>query len=209
MFLILSILWFIRTSKYVFFWLYLWQLKEYHAGRFLDHFETQKGQKLLFNPLQNFKVLLAVLFLLDSVVFVWILLLIYFIESFLFFKAIFNGKVRKPKLTKKTAFLTLFSFLTVVLFPVILYIYQQDIIQFSLYLLVFDVLIPLVITAVVFLFQPLVVLIRNNIIRRAKKKIKNLKLTTGSPIVVGITGSYGKTSTKEFLSAILSYTDLQ
>jgi len=205
MFLILSVLWFIRTSKYVFFWLYLWQLKEYHLGRFLDHFKTQKGQKLILNPLQGFKILLIIFFLLDNVVFVWILLLVYFIESFLFFKTIFNKKTKKPKLTQKTVFLISFSLLIVVLFPITLYIFWQDIIQISLYLLVFDILMPLIITAVVFLFQPLVVLVRNNIIRKAKEKIGNLKLITKGPVVVGVTGSYGKTSTKEFLSTILSY----
>ncbi|MEK7061722.1 MAG: UDP-N-acetylmuramoyl-tripeptide--D-alanyl-D-alanine ligase [Patescibacteria group bacterium] len=205
MFLILSVLWFIRTLKYIFFWLYLWQLKEYHIGRFLDHFKTQKGHKLALNSLQNFKILLAILFLLDNIIFIWVLLLVYFVESFLFFKAIFNRKALKPKLTKKTVFLILFSFLVVVLFPIVLYILGQSIVQFSLYLLFFDILTPLIVTVLVFLFQPLVILLRNNIIRKAKNKIKNLKLKTGGPIIVGITGSYGKTSTKEFLSTILSY----
>lgn len=205
MFLILSILWFIRTSKYILFWFYLWQLKEYHFGRFLAHFKTQKGQKLVLNSLQDFKILLAILFLLDSIIFVWVLFLVYFIESFLFFKAIVDKKAKKPKLTKKTIFLLSLSFLIVVLSPITLYIFSEEIIQLSLYLLVFDILTPLIVTAVVFLFQPLSVLVRNNTIRKAKKKIRNLKLIIGGPIVVGITGSYGKTSTKEFLSTILSY----
>lgn len=205
MFLIISILWFIRTSKHILFWLYLWQLKEYHFGRFLAHFKTQRGQKLILNPLQNFKILLTVFFLLDSVVFVWVLFLVYFIESFLFFKAIVYKKAKKPKLTKKTVFLISFSFLIVVLFPLTLSIFSEEIIQLSLYFLVFDILTPLIVTTVVFLFQPVSVLLRNNTIRRARGKIKKLKSIYGGPIVVGITGSYGKTSTKEFLSTILSY----
>ncbi|MBI1866549.1 MAG: hypothetical protein HYS02_02155 [Candidatus Staskawiczbacteria bacterium] len=205
MFLILSVLWFIRESKHIFFWLYLWQLKEYHVGRFLDHFKTQKGQKLVLNPLQYLKVFLLMLFILDNIVFAWILFLVYFIESFLFFRAVFNKKTKKPKLTKKTFVLILFSFLIVFLFPIGLYVSLQSIIQFSLYLLVFDILTPFIATAVVFLFQPLVILLRNNILRKAENKIKSLRLTAKAPIVIGITGSYGKTSTKEFLSTILSY----
>src|SRR3989338_1688723 len=150
MFLILSILWFIRTSKHVLFWLYLWQLKEYHMGRFLDHFKTQKGQRLVLNPLQSFKILLTILF-----------------------------------------------FLVIILFPIILYVFEQNVVQFTLYLLVFDILTPIIITAVVFLFQPLVILLRNNTIRKATNKLKNLKLVNDGLVVVGITGSYGKTSTKE------------
>src|SRR3989344_1035822 len=205
MFLILSILWFIRTSKHVLFWLYLWQLKEYHMGRFLDHFKTQKGQRLVLNPLQSFKILLTILFLLDNIVFVWVLLLFYFIESFLFFRAIFNKRAKTPKLTGKTVFLILFSFLVIILFPIILYVFEQNVVQFTLYLLVFDILTPIIITAVVFLFQPLVILLRNNTIRKATNKLKNLKLVNDGLVVVGITGSYGKTSTKEFLSTILSH----
>jgi len=46
MFFLLSILWFIRETKAILFWLYFWQLKEYHIGRFLDHFRTEKGRRL-------------------------------------------------------------------------------------------------------------------------------------------------------------------
>lgn len=203
MFLTLATLWFIRTSKHILFWLYLWQLKEYHFGRFLAHFKTKKGQKLIFNPLQLFKVFLAVVFLLDSIVFVWLLFLIYLIESFLFLKNIKQSK--KPKLTKKTSLLFLSSFLAVILFPIILSTFSQEIISLSLYLLFFDILTPFIITIIVFLFQPFSVLARNITINKAKQKVAHLKSIYGGPIVIGITGSYGKTTTKEFLSTILSH----
>ena len=205
MFLILSILWFIGTSKYILFWLYLWQLKEYHFGRFWAHFKTDKGKRLIFSPLQSLKILLALLFLLNSVVFVWILIALYFVEAFLFFRAIVNKKFKKPKITKKILFLLFLSFLVTGFFPIKLFVFSQEIVQFSLFLLIFDILTPFIITAIVFIFQPLSVAIRNNIIKKAKNKLKNLKSIYGGPIVVGITGSYGKTSTKEFLSTILSY----
>jgi len=205
MFIALSVFWFIRTIKSVFFWLYLWQIKEYHIGRFLDHFKTQKGQELILNPLQDLKLLLAIFFLLNNIVFSWVLVLLYFFESFIFFRTILDRKFKRPKFTLKTSFLTFFSVLLILLFPVTIYIYQQSIIQFSLYLLAFDLLAPFIVTAVIFLFQPLSVLIRNYIIRKAKNKITNFRRINNDLIVIAITGSYGKTSTKEFLSAILSY----
>ena len=51
-------IWLTRQIKWVFFWIYLWQLKEYHTGRFLAHFQTDQGKKLLFHPLSFVKVLL-------------------------------------------------------------------------------------------------------------------------------------------------------
>ena len=40
----LGLFWLIRTIKNTFFFLYLWQLKEYHLGRFISHFDTEKGK---------------------------------------------------------------------------------------------------------------------------------------------------------------------
>ncbi len=72
--------------------------------------------------------------------------------------------------------------------------------RFIFALLIFDILIPIFISAIVLLFQPFFVLVRNIILEKAKEKIKKINNLT----VIGITGSYGKTSTKEFLTTILS-----
>ena len=66
----------------------------------------------------------------------------------------------------------------------------------------FDILTPIVISIIVLLFQPIFSLARNNILRKAKNKIEAVKLLSGLK-VIAITGSYGKTSTKEFLTTIL------
>src|SRR3989344_3617091 len=118
---ILSFLWLVRTIKFVLFWVYLWQLKEYHIGRFVDHFRTHKGKQILLNPLQILKYVLLVVLLVNY----------YF----------FNG-----------------------------------------------------------VFYVLFVIVRNVVLKKAKKKMSSFK----NVIVIGITGSYGKTSTKEFLHTILS-----
>ena len=54
--IIISILWFVRTSKVILFYLYLWQIKEYHIKRLLSHFRTAKGASLVFNLLNIIKI---------------------------------------------------------------------------------------------------------------------------------------------------------
>ena len=202
MFLFLNIFWVIRTFKYVLFWIYLWQLKEYHIGRFLDHFRTYKGKKLLLNPLYAVKTLLLFLFAFENQFFLlWLsaLLLVYVFEALLFARQIYSKTVKTPVKTAKTLFLGFVSFFVVgVLFFYISGTLSDN--QQPFWLLVFDITTPLVISAIVLLFQPFFVMARNNILKKATQKIagfKNLR-------VIGITGSYGKTTTKEFLTTILS-----
>ncbi len=198
---IFSIFWFIREVKTVLFWLYLWQLKEYHIGRFIDHFRTQKGKKLIWNELLILKTIFLVGFtffpLSDyNLAFFLVVFFLYFLESGKFFYDLFRGKLRKPIFTIKTLFLLGVSIFIVLSF--LLGILSGDLVVRKL--LFFDLLTPLVVSCIVLLFQPLAVVWRNIIIYKAKKrreKFKNL-------LVIGITGSYGKTSTKEFLYKILS-----
>jgi len=202
MFLILNTLWLIRTFKYVLFWLYLWQLKEYHIGRFLDHFRTYKGQKLLFNPLYSIKTLLAFLFVFETKFFsLWfsLLVFIYIAEVLVFARQIYFKAVKKPVKTSKTLFLATVSFTVAGVFMFWVFAKTPEV-QQPFWLLVFDILVPVIISAIVLLFQPFFVLARNNILKKAKQKIAEFKDLK----VIGITGSYGKTSTKEFLTTILS-----
>jgi len=213
MFSYLAIFWFIRTTKFVLFYLYLWQLKEYHLGRFLDHFRTEKGRRLLWNPVDLLKIIFLIYFfafpfffssslylfsiysLLPSAI-----LILYFTESIKAIRDIFQKKLKLPTLTKKTVFLALSLFLSEVLFLFILFNFERDLDFFAFWLLTADVFTPLLTSVIILTFQPLAVLIKNLAIQRAKKKINNAK----NLFVIGITGSYGKSSTKEFLYTILS-----
>lgn len=235
----LAIFWSIRTTKFVLFYLYLWQLKEYHVGRFLDHFRTEKGERLFRNWLFFLKILLVLTVLIlaanaDRLVswftvnryqaitqtsflylacFPYLVLFLYFLESIKAFGDIFRKKLKKPVLTKKTAVLILVNlfvaavflfynfsdvpfFTTLFAFPQITLLFDS-----SFWLLVFDIFTPLITSLIVLSFQPLTVLLRNQlIIKKAKRKREKFK----DLLVIGITGSYGKTSTKEFLYKILA-----
>jgi len=202
MFSILSIFWFFREAKYILFWVYLWQLKEYHIPRLLDHFRTHKGKQIIFNPLLYIKIILFLIILISEDVFSFIflaLLLVYIAESALFLKAIFSKTVKRPVRTFKTGLLLAVSFVVAGFF-ITWTSFNFTGSKQLLWFLVFDIFTPLIVTAVVLAFQPIFVFARNNILRRAEEKMKTFKNLT----VIGITGSYGKTSTKEFLATILS-----
>ena len=200
MFLILTFLWFIRTTKVILFYLYLWQLKEYRISRFLDHFRTEKGKNLLFNKLIFLKFILILAFFIYSLYFPFILIILYFFEGAKALIDFFKKTLKKPVLTKKAVFLISAALILEILVLLILFLGFKEIIWSAFWLLVFDILTPMIILVIVFIFQPLTVLWRNQIIKKAKEKRAKLR----DLLVIGITGSYGKTSTKEFLATILS-----
>ncbi len=189
---LLAFFWFIRTEKAILFWIYLWQLKEYHIGRLLAHFRTEKGKKIFINKLFLLKIILLICFsVLSPLYLVYFLLFVYFIETIKAFKDFFLKKLKRPIYTKKTILLVLTGITVQIVFLMT---------RGVIWLLIFDILVPLIVSAIVFFFQPIAVLSKNIIIRKARKKRSQFK----DLIVIGITGSYGKTSTKDFLYAFLS-----
>jgi UDP-N-acetylmuramoyl-tripeptide--D-alanyl-D-alanine ligase len=149
---------FLVLTKALFFWLWLWQLKEYHCRRFKAHFETQPVQKLL--------------------------------SSF--------WRIKFPKLTKKTLFIILYSL--VLEFILLVYSLLLPVYLFYGGLLILIILSPAIFSLVVFVFQGPTIFFQELLLKRARRKREKFK----DLIVVAITGSYGKTSCKEFLYTILS-----
>jgi len=200
----LYILWFVWEVKFILFWLYLWQLKEYHIGRFIDHFRTYKGKKLAFDFVQILKLVLLV-FLLDTSLFqyiYYIVIAIYLWELVILGRALLTKSFKKPVKTFKTGFLSVVSFVIAGYFLVNISVLSTQSSQI-LWLLIFDILTPAIISFVVLAFQPAFVAIRNRTLKQAEDKMKKIKSVSRMK-VIAITGSYGKTSTKEFLTTILS-----
>ena len=209
---LIIIFWFFSVFKNALFYLYLWQLKEYQFYRFLDHFRTEKGKRLIFNKIIILKIFILFFFLLfipfqKTIVIKGfllfflqsILLFIYFAEFFIFLFKIFQKKLKKPVLTKKA--ILLISLSVFFIFLICAYsIFLKNILYFGVYLLIFDILSPIIFSLIVLILEPFSILLRKRIMRKAEEKISNFK----ELITIGITGSFGKTSTKEFLSTILS-----
>lgn len=195
---LISVLWLLIFTKKLFFWSWLWQLKEYHFGRFKAHFQTEKGKKLILN-----KLLILKLFLLGGIVyyfsfFLYFLVLVFLLESIFVLKQILFKSLKVPVLTKKT-FLILICGIFLE-FLILYYLVRLNGAKYYFSLLFLDIFAPLFFSGLVLSFQPVTLFWRKRLIEKAKKKREKFK----DLLVIGITGSYGKTSTKEFLAEILS-----
>lgn len=232
-YVLLYSVWLLRENKAILFWLYLWQLKEYHVGRFLAHFSTSKGKRIFLNPLFFLKaaLLLAaagyyffITLKFDRLSFfspafsifnLYYLYAIYAFSAAVFlvfsFEAVwaaisfFRNGLAHPVLTKKSVALIVLTHLWA--FSFVVFLYQKilgemslvDLASAAFILLLADILTPAVVSVIVLLFQPFAVYQRNKILKKAKER----RACLGSLEVVGVAGSYGKSSTKEFLAAIL------
>ena len=226
--------WFFKEIKSFLFWTYLWQLKNYHIGRFLAHFDTYNGKKIFSNWVAYLKyvIFIALFLILGSsdynypepfnsylieysiyiIGLIPLLFLIYFAEGLSAIAGLLRRRIKVPQMTSKISFLLPIIFIplgviTVVFARLFIDDYLNpskwisfDLIPFAMSILSFDILTPLIVSFIILLFQPLTVFMRNRMIKKAIKKRKSLE----NLLVIGITGSYGKSSTKEFLKFILS-----
>lgn len=206
----ITFFWLLVFTKKLLFWVYLWQLKEYHLGRFTDHFRTYLGKRLIFNPINLVEFVLVLFVFSYSFLFSHFSFFLFW-YVFVILVLVFQGiktlwdigrkNLKIPVLTKKTVlilFLGLFLELKILFF-----LFSPDYLTYTASLLPFlflDFFSPLIFSGLVLLIHPISIFWRWNLIKKAKEKrykFKNL-------FVIGITGSYGKTSVKEFLAVILS-----
>ena len=196
--------WFVIFTRKFLFWVYLWQLKEYHIGRFIDHFRTYKGKKLILNFLLAVKIaiFLAFLFFDFSRIYLFhFILALFFIEFLFSIRNLIKKKFRIPVLTRKTSVILSSGISFELLVISFLFGMRVSLNKFIVALLALDILAPLVTTFLVLAFQPLAVALRERVLKAAEKKIESVQEDI---LVIGIAGSYGKTSTKEFLATILA-----
>jgi len=198
---ILIFLWTIVLIKKLFFWTWLWQLKQYYTKRIVEHFWTAKGRKLIFNIL-NFAKLISILGIIFWYKpFIFIIVLIYFLEALIFGFRIIKKSFKYPVLTKKSILIILSEFLlaSVIIFFLFYYITIHSP-WFLISLLLFDIFSPLLFSFLVLVFRWMARFLQKRTINKAREKREKLN----NLLVIGITGSYGKTSTKEILANVLS-----
>lgn len=190
------ILWFLSAVLDYAEFTYVWQLKEYRWDRFKDFLSTRQGKIYMASYSIFRRSLVAMAFFfwpINDVVFIKYILLGFFVIDVLhaIFKKIL-GEFRRPKFTKKV----LLIILTALLLEGLLFIFKHDWVSLLILLVIRFFLLSLV----VYVINKPTAWIKKYFIIKASRKISTYKNLT----VIGITGSYGKTTVKIFLDHMLS-----
>lgn len=208
-FLHLAILgfWLFATVKNIIFWTYIWQTKEYRRDRLSAYFELPSSRRLILNLRLLFSVIVLVmgivmLFVDDFWYIDWgfsIAILSFYVLMFLrLFEQIRRKEVKLPDFTGRAIMVLVVS----------VFIYLASVLsalQFNkeyiiVVLVILDILAPIICSVGVVISTPLVKTVKNRILSQARLKIGRMQ----NLLVIGVTGSYGKTSTKEFIATLLS-----
>jgi len=177
--------WFIHILRRTLFFTYFFQLKEYRLDRFLEEVKRKKGiifSKYFLLSLALILISLAV----NEKIGRWVIAFAYFF-LFLYSLRLFK-KWQFPVFTKKMIiWLGLVFVLEIGLFFVFSSVW---------FVLILEMLFPAFILLSLWIIQSVVFFAKQRVISKAKKKKLDMK-------VIGITGSYGKTSAKEILYKLL------
>lgn len=199
-FLLANFFFFVWIIRNAFFWVWLWQLKEYRLDRILIHLkETGQGKKLLFSPILFLKWFVIISYVLVALnndllpLYQTLIFFIFFYEAISTYKEKSAGIFKQPIFTFKALFITFISLLLVFVLLLV------PLLEKFLWILILDRVLPLIITFLVFLLYFPTEFYRDYRIEKAAKKISSFK----NLLVIGVTGSYGKSSTKNYIARIL------
>ncbi len=193
--LVIGGLWFITSTIEYIEHLYLLQLKEYRFDRLRDFFHSHEGHALLLQYTFFWRALLVIFILgLLSYSLSFPLLL-----SIIVFGDLIGLLVRKHRRGLSRPVFT---------FKVKLLLFLALLFELSIvFLSVTGIFLVALLSArfIICLFALIIVGIPSTSAKRAIMRLATAKMKKASHVrVIGITGSYGKTTTKEFLSEMLS-----
>ena len=175
---------------------YIWQLKEYRLDRMRDFFSTKQGRAFWFNYaflLRALCVLVVAFWPINSIgALKMVIGSVLIVDLFNHLYCFWQKTARYPRPTPKALLLLLTAFTL----EAGLLFWQRD------WNLVFLLMLTrfFIMSGVVFVWNHITGRIKDIIIYQATRKITRQTHLT----VIGITGSYGKSSVKEFTSQILA-----
>lgn len=204
MFALTSLFFFLWIVRNVLFWIALWQLKEYRFDRIKVHLlETTQGQTLLFSSwnMMRWGIIACYPLVVIYERYMWlyqlIIFFIFFLLAFQVFREAFFHLIKRPVVTTKAFMIIIFVFFTMAIF------YVLPIANQFVWLMILDKFVVLVVAFAIFAFSIPTEFYRDLQIEKAVRKIENYKKINKKLLVIGITGSYGKSSTKEYVAQML------
>lgn len=192
---LLFLIYLIRTLRNLFYHLFWWERKEYRFDRMLVHLrETYQGKKWMFGWVALIKWFLLIFSFLGNVD--YFIYFVFFLESV---KNVFELKTgwRRPSIRGR---IIIISSSTILSLLFIFFLLINKGFRIALSLLILDKLLGLITVLFIFVSNIVFRLYKNYKIKKAKEKISK----AGHIKVIGITGSYGKTTTKELIAQLLA-----
>ena len=193
---LIAILWIISAVVDYADFCYIWQLKEYRWDRFKDFVSIQQGKAYWVKYRLLWRSMLAIIIFFwpinDTLAIKYILILLFAVDLAYNVYKLFRRNLTRPDWTKKAVLIILSS----MFLEGILFIITRDWTLFLVLLIVRFFILSLV---VLIINQPTKML-KRMIIKQATDKIKQHPKIT----VIGVTGSYGKTTVKKFITHMLS-----
>lgn len=194
------IFWIIVLWQNIGYYAYVWQIKDYRFSRIAAHLREPYGYSLIFTKHLYLKIILFLALFLrtgtDSEFLYVIFFIVYFFECLVIFHRAIRGKIKFPLFTAKSFLLIIASFATAIVFAVL----ADKKLLFTQSFVAVDIASPLIVSFWVIILKPISYAAKQYIVRRAVKK----RAAFTNLIAIGITGSFGKTSVKEFLAHILA-----
>lgn len=196
-------LWIIRN---ILFWVALWQLKEYRVDRIKIHLtETIQGRSLLLSPISFIKWLAIALY--GFVIFndAYFDLYHFFIIGIFFFEAVILAKEVYYRILKRPVITIKALVISLIIFILIAALYSFPVIDKYTWLLVLDRLVVVLTFVFALIFSIPTEFYRDLQIEKAVKKLNfHKKLRKDKKLlIIGVTGSYGKSSTKDYIAQVL------
>ncbi|MCJ7805148.1 UDP-N-acetylmuramoyl-tripeptide--D-alanyl-D-alanine ligase [Patescibacteria group bacterium] len=194
--LILLIVWLPQAARQVLVWTYWWQVKEYRYDRFNLLFRSTDGRSDLDFAIVALKVALLAASIFVTELGILVLAAFLFLDFRTIYE-IFSRRLRRPIFTQRAlsilasgGFLVLIPILLVQFFPKI-NIYSS--LFFGEIFLILGISMGICWTGIISQRA------KKQKIAEAKRKLNQIR-----PFVIGVTGSYGKTTTKDFIAHLLS-----
>lgn len=194
--ILIGILWFVSAVVDYADFGFLWQLKEYRRDRFRDFLSTEQGRRYFFRiPFfyRFFGLLIAIFWPINDIYNLKLIILAALvIDGAMAVSKFFKHRLRRPRPTMKALIILGASLLSE---AVVFALTRDWALVFFLFFIRFFVL-----TFWVAALEVPTRLSKSFIIRMATKKMRKFPDIT----VIGITGSYGKSSVKEFTAHLLA-----